>query len=46
MSQVYTTSTSGVLNRETVGMAIENFFVGDDDDEVKELQAVRRKRKI
>ncbi|XP_017856253.1 PREDICTED: uncharacterized protein LOC108609076 [Drosophila arizonae] len=37
--KVYTTSTSGVLNRETVGMAIDNFFVGEDDDEVKELQA-------
>ncbi|EDV91166.1 uncharacterized protein LOC6568238 [Drosophila grimshawi] len=35
--KVYT--TSGVLNRETVGMAINNFFVGEDDDEVKELQA-------
>lgn len=41
--QVYTTSTSGVLNRETVGMSIDHFFVGEDDDEVKELQAVRRK---
>ncbi|XP_023160330.2 uncharacterized protein LOC111592387 [Drosophila hydei] len=37
--KVYTTSTSGVLNRETVGMAIEKFFVGEDDDEIKELQA-------
>ncbi|XP_064540167.1 uncharacterized protein LOC135429679 [Drosophila montana] len=37
--KVYTTSSSGVLNRETVGMAINNFFVGEDDDEVKELQA-------
>jgi len=38
--QVYTTSSSGTLNRETVGMAIDSFFVGEDDDEVKELQAV------
>ncbi|EDW15965.1 uncharacterized protein LOC6574458 [Drosophila mojavensis] len=37
--KVYTTSTSGVLNRETVGMSIDHFFVGEDDDEVKELQA-------
>ncbi|KAL7728985.1 hypothetical protein ACLKA6_019822 [Drosophila palustris] len=37
--KVYTTSSSGTLNRETVGMAINSFFVGEDDDEVKELQA-------
>lgn len=29
-----------VLNREVVGVAIEQFFTGDDDDEVNELRAV------
>jgi len=29
-----------VLNREVVGLAIEKFFYGDDDDEVNELRAV------
>ncbi|ALC45769.1 sowi [Drosophila busckii] len=37
--QVYTSSTQGVLNRETVGMAIAKFFVDDDDDEILELRA-------
>ncbi|XP_030374649.1 uncharacterized protein LOC115624192 [Scaptodrosophila lebanonensis] len=37
--KVYTNSGAGVLNRERVGMAVEKFFTGDDDDEINELRA-------
>ncbi|XP_016974864.2 uncharacterized protein LOC108041446 isoform X2 [Drosophila rhopaloa] len=36
---VYTSAGTLVLNREVVGLAIEKFFYGDDDDEIKELRA-------
>ncbi|KAH8347326.1 calaxin [Drosophila kikkawai] len=36
---VYTSGGTLVLNREVVGLAIEKFFSGDDDDEVNELRA-------
>ncbi|XP_017130644.1 uncharacterized protein LOC108148239 isoform X1 [Drosophila elegans] len=37
--QVYTSAGTVVLNREVVGLAIEKFFYGDDDDEINELRA-------
>ncbi|XP_039492932.1 EF-hand calcium-binding domain-containing protein 1 isoform X1 [Drosophila santomea] len=37
--EVYTSGGTVVLNREVVGVAIEKFFTGDDEDEVNELQA-------
>ncbi|KAH8271272.1 hypothetical protein KR018_005631 [Drosophila ironensis] len=37
---VYTSAGAVTLNREVVGLAIEKFFFGDDDDEVNELRAV------
>ncbi|EDW34086.1 GL21763 [Drosophila persimilis] len=36
---VYTSAGTQILNRETVAIAVEKFFVGDDDDEVQELRA-------
>lgn len=37
---MYTSAGTMLLNREVVGLAIEKFFYGDDDDEVNELRAV------
>ncbi|KAH8242824.1 hypothetical protein KR032_002514 [Drosophila birchii] len=36
---VYTSAGTLALNREVVGLAIEKFFYGEDDDEVLELRA-------
>ncbi|XP_034663436.1 uncharacterized protein LOC117898289 [Drosophila subobscura] len=36
---VYTSAGTQVLNRETVTLAVEKFFVGEDEDEVQELRA-------
>ncbi|XP_022221290.1 uncharacterized protein LOC111073320 [Drosophila obscura] len=36
---VYTSAGTQILNRETVAIAVEKFFVGEDDDEVQELRA-------
>ncbi|KAH8361862.1 hypothetical protein KR200_003444 [Drosophila serrata] len=36
---VYTSAGTLALNREVVGLAIEKFFYGDDDDEILELRA-------